>query len=330
MTTLSIIIPNYNGLAHLQRCLPSVTQYAPSGTQILVVDDGSTDGSAAWVKKHFPGVEVVELPQNRGFCHAVNAGLQYAGGEIIELLNNDTEVTEGWADSCLEHFRDPSVGSVAPLVLMMDEPDIIESAGQEYHICGWARSRGFGQKLNGRFLSSHEVFGVSGSSGFYRRSAVQKTGGMLAEYGAYLEDTDLAFRLRWAGYRSILEPRSRVYHKVSASYGGAGNLRVERLLARNEELVFWINLPPQQLLLGVLPHAGFLAVRTLRKACSGRLLPFLHGKIQALAGWKQICQRRKELRRLAATARYPISLGISRSSNVVRNGLVWLTCRQIA
>src|SRR5205807_1943511 len=87
MLSLSIVIPNYNGLDHLKRCLPSVCRFAPASTQVIVVDDASKDTSVAWIRRHFPGVEVLRLPENLGFCGAVNAGIECADGDVVELLN---------------------------------------------------------------------------------------------------------------------------------------------------------------------------------------------------------------------------------------------------
>src|SRR6516164_9507731 len=151
LPSLSIVIPTYNGLNHLERCLTSVQQYAPPGTQVIVVDDGSTDGTCFWLRKKHPEVEVLALPSNHGFCGAVNAGVARARREVVEMLNNDTEVSPGWAESALKHFADPSVGSVAPLVVFFDRPQVIDSAGQEYHICGWGKNRGYGHVLNEKY-----------------------------------------------------------------------------------------------------------------------------------------------------------------------------------
>ena len=124
---LSILIPTYNGRAHLERCLPSVCRHAPPHTQIVVVDDASTDGTASWLRTCFPQVEVVVRASNQGYCAAVNEGLEHVRGEVVELLNNDTEVCAGWADASLRWFADETVGSVAPLVLRMDRPGIIDT-----------------------------------------------------------------------------------------------------------------------------------------------------------------------------------------------------------
>lgn len=318
---LSILVPTHNGIRHLESCLPSVCQHAPLDTQILVVDDGSSDGTAAWLAVHYPQVEVLALPDNRGFVGAVNAGLPQVRGDIIELLNNDTVVCPGWAENCLRHFDDPSVGSVAPLVLRMDDPNIIDSAGQSYHICGWASDRGFGQPLTKEYLSSCEVFGPCASAGFYRREALTRVGGLLPEFEAYLDDVDLSFRLRWAGYRCVYEPQARVHHQRSASYGRQPSERLVRLISRNEEFVWWNNLPLHEMVFGWPAHAAYLFVRMLRCAATGRLGPFLQGKMQALACARQIRQRRREVRELDNGAK---ELNVTCSFNVVMDGWNWL------
>jgi GT2 family glycosyltransferase len=328
MFSLSVIVPNYNGRRLLERLLPSVCRLARPETQIILMDDASTDDSVAWTRRHFPRVEVVVAETNGGFCAAVNAGLARATGDIVELLNNDTEVLPGWPDACLHHFADSTVGSVAPVVLQMKDPRLIDSAGQEYHVCGWAYERGHGQPFAGDFLSAREVFGASGSSGFFRREALTRSGGLLPEYGAYLEDTDLAFRLRWAGYRCVYEPATRVLHAGSISYSKQPT-RTMRRLARNEELVFWINLPRRDLLAGLGPHLAFQLVRLVRQAAKGLLWPYLRGKWEALRAWGQICRRRREAQRLAPSPVRP-ALALQNSWNVVGKGIDWLRHRRCA
>jgi O-antigen biosynthesis protein len=333
LPSLSIVIPTYNGRQHLERCLPSVCRHAPPGTQILVMDDGSTDNTVPWLCRCFPTVEVASLPRNQGFCAAVNRGLEHVHGEIVELLNNDTEVCPGWAEAGLRKFADETVGSVAPLVLRMEQagrrdgPPIIDSAGVSFHVCGWACNRGYGVHLQASYLRSCDVFGPSASAGFYRRSVLERTGGLRPEFGAYLEDVDLAFRLRLAGYRCVYEPASRVFHQGHGTYGKAHD-RVLRLIAQNEELMFWMNMPLPQLLLGLGPHLGFQLVRLVSKALAGRLRPFLGGKWQALTSWRQIRDRRREVRRLTQANVNGAGLGLTYGLGVLRRGLDWLRRRQ--
>ncbi len=324
MFSLSIVIPTYNGRRHLERCLPSVCRHAPPGTQILLVDDASTDSTVPWVRARFPQIELIALKPNQGFVGATNEGLRQASGDVIELLNNDTEVEAGWAEACLRWLENPAVGSVAPLVLQMNRPNFIDSAGMEYHLCGWAYNRGLNQPRGGDYERPCEVFGPSGSAGFYRRDALLKTGLLDPIFGAYFEDTDLAFRLRWAGYRCMYEPTARVLHHGSATYGQVSD-RLTRLIARNEELVFWMNLTSPQLLLGLAPHIGFLAVRLARKLVSRKLWPFLEGKREAFALWRAVMERRRRFKEAPS-----VDLFLSQSPDVLGRGYDWLTRRRCA
>jgi len=116
--TLSIVIPSHDRADLLHACLVSVCRHAPVQTEILVVDDGSPRGAVGRTAAKFPAVRVLALPRRQGFCAAANAGLRAATGEIVELLNDDTEVTAGWTDAARAAFADGQVAAVAPLVLL--------------------------------------------------------------------------------------------------------------------------------------------------------------------------------------------------------------------
>ena len=171
-----------------------------------------------------------------------------------ELLNDDTEVTPGWAEAPLARFDNPLVGAVAPLVLrwpgLAGMSPRIDSAGDRYFIGGIAGKRYHGQLLNQVNLDPCRVFGASASSAFFRRSALLEVGLFPEEFEAYFEDVDLAFRLHWAGYRVVYEPAARVRHRVSASYGRPRRRLLEQQ-SHNEERVFWRNLPGRALGRGI-------------------------------------------------------------------------------
>src|SRR5262249_4566959 len=156
-----------------------------------------------------------------------------------ELLNDDTEVTTGWADAALARFEEAGdVAAVAPLVLLWQEgleSPRIDSAGDRYYAGGIAGKRGHGQPLIPAYLRPCAVFGASASSAFYRREAVLRVGGFPEDFGAYFEDVDLAFRLQRAGYRALFAPASRVLHHGSASYRRPRALLEQQ--SRNEERV---------------------------------------------------------------------------------------------
>ena len=134
-------------------CLASVARFAPPGTEVVVVDDGSRAGCVARAAEEFAGVKVVRRPKAGGFCVAANAGIAAASAPIVELLNDDAEVTEGWADATLAWFADARVAAVAPLVLQNDSDrrarglsPLIDTAGDEYDFGGFAVKRGSGKE----------------------------------------------------------------------------------------------------------------------------------------------------------------------------------------
>jgi GT2 family glycosyltransferase len=302
----SIVVPSYNGSHLLARCLASILRHRPVNpgmpTEVVVVDNGSSDDTNFMVIRDFPEARLIRLEQNGDFCGAANAGLAAARGRYIELLNNDTEVASGWLEAGLAPFCDPTVGAVAPLVLLRSDPTRVDSAGDSYSLFGWATKRGHGQPAHRWLgLADDEVFGASGSSAFYRADALRRTGGFDSLLRSYYEDTDLAFRLRWAGYRCVFTARSIVYHDVSATYDHRSTA-LQRRMARNAETVFWANLPAALLAAAFLPHLGFLAVQALWRLANGRLGPFLLGKWDALRAWSEIKARRRRRLELARSA----------------------------
>ncbi len=294
---LTIVIPSHNRADLLHRCLTSVQRYAPADTEILVIDDASPNRTVSQTVRAFAGVRVLRFERQRGFCAAVNAGILAARHPIIELLNDDTEVSANWAEAALPHFENPRIAAVAPLVLRGapgKEPPMIDSAGDRYFLGGIAGKRGHGQPLNPSYLQGGEVFGVSASSAFYRRQALLDVGAFPEEFGAYFEDVDVSFRLHWAGHRLVYEPKSRVWHHVSASHGRNSRRLLEQQ-SRNEERVFWRNLPDRDMLRAAPWHAAVLAAKAYRRWQEGELLPFLFGRLRTWCDMPHILRHRRLL-----------------------------------
>ncbi len=290
---LSIVIPSHQRGDMLRACLASVVRHAPEGTEVIVVDDASPAGAAARVARGFLGVHVVSLRRCGGFCLAANAGIRAARGAIVELLNDDTEVKSGWAAAALARFEDPEVGSVAPLVVTGAAGDVVDSAGDCYYVGGVAGKRGHGEKVGADHLTARLVFGASASSAFYRRAALERVGGFPESFGAYFEDVDLAFRLQRAGYRAVFEPAACVFHHGSASHGASRRLLEQQ--ARNEERVFWRNLPRRALLHALPGHLAVLAGKARRRWLEGTLAPFLCGRLRILGELPDLLRHRRRL-----------------------------------
>lgn len=289
---LSVVIPTYNNVELLRRCLRTVERHRPAGSEVIVVDDGSAVAIAGQLADEFPTVRVLRRPRNGGFCRAANEGLSAAKGDIVELLNDDTEVRADWAIRPLAAFADPSVGAVAPLVCKLPKRQRIDSAGDLYYWIGVARKRGENRPVEPPYDRPAEVFTASASSAFYRRAALVQVGGFPEHFGAYLDDVDLGFRLRLAGYRCLFEPESRVLHWVSRSHPTRSR-RIQQQVSRNSEFVFWENLTQRQLALFAVPHLAFLLVQLAYKSMRGDFGPWFAGKCAALADIRQLLGRRR-------------------------------------
>ena len=294
---LSIIIPTHQRSDLLRACLASVARHAPPHTQILVIDDGSPDQRASSAACEFGGVEVIRLPQRRGFCAAANAGIAAARNPIVELLNDDTEVLPGWAEAAVACFADSRVAAVAPLVLRWPDGRCVDSAGDCYFVGGVAGKRGHGQPLGPAHLRKGAVFGASASSAFYRRSALRQVGAFPERFGAYFEDVDLAFRLQRAGYQTLFTPQARVLHRATSSHSSHSRRLVEQQSC-NEERVFWRNLPRRTLLRALPLHFAVVAAKAWRRWHEGRLTPFVCGRLRVLGEVPALVQHRRWLSHL--------------------------------
>jgi GT2 family glycosyltransferase len=195
-----VIIPNFNGLRFLPACLGALREqtFPQERTQVILVDDGSTDGSTAYVAEHFPEVCVLALPSNRGLAAACNAGVH--GGDLLVMLNNDTEVEPGWLEALVRMANaHTEAGVIASKMLLHDRRDVLHNAGDVMGCDGIPRNRGVWQQDTGQFDEETAIFGGCGGGAGYRREAWVATGGFDERLFMYLEDVDLAWRLQLLG-----------------------------------------------------------------------------------------------------------------------------------
>lgn len=287
---LSIVIPSGVRADLLRRCLETVTTHTPADTEVIVVDDASSDEIVSRTASSFSSIRTLRLPRRSGFCVAANTGIRASTAPVVELLNDDTEVTSGWAEAALARFSDPRVVAVAPLVLQLDPgqngPPIIDSAGDAYDPGGFATKRGRGVAFHSAsdYRSPRQVWGVSATAGFYSRAALDRAGLFPEHFGAYFEDVDLSHRLRAVG-EVWYEPASVVWHRVSASYGRRPNRRVLEQQSCNEERVFWRNVRGQSLVRNTLRHIAVLAGKSIRRLTEGQFTPWAMGRFRAWSSW---------------------------------------------
>ncbi|MBI2305261.1 MAG: glycosyltransferase family 2 protein [Chloroflexi bacterium] len=220
MPRVSVIIPNWNGAPYLAVCLDSLRRQTYNDFQVVVVDNGSHDQSLALLRE-FPEVQVIPLPSNRFFAGAVNQGIRCSQGEVVVLLNNDTEAEPTWLEELVRGLEAHSeAGMAASKLLLFRQRGILHSAGDFYGRDGVPGNRGVWQRDNGQYDIVEEVFGPCGGAAAYQRRMLDDIGLFDEDFKGYCEDVDLAFRGQLRGYRCAFIPSARVYHHLSATGGG--------------------------------------------------------------------------------------------------------------
>lgn len=241
MITASIIIPHLNGKQHLDDCLNSLRRQTFADFEVLLVDNGSTDGSQAYVRTEFPEVNVIEFGRNIGFTGACNLGYEQSTGDIVILLNNDTEVDPHWLEQIINTFEThPKVGSIASKMLLFDRRDTFHTAGDYYRIDGIPGNRGVWQHDAGQFDQAEPVFSACGGSSAYRRTMIDEIGFLDDDFFFSCEDVDLGWRAQLAGWQVRYVPEAIVYHKLKATGGGAVSSYHD---GRNFLYLIWKNYP---------------------------------------------------------------------------------------
>jgi len=246
---------------YIRACLDSLLRCEKKPFPVIVVDNGSTDGSDGLIQREFPGVKLIRFQENQGFCVAVNAGIRAADTPYVILLNNDTTVERGFVSSLTEavssHERCFSVGAK---MVSMDRPELTDDAGDFYCALGWAFARGKG-KMAALYDRPCSIFAACGGAAIYRRDVLLELGLFDETYFAYLEDMDIGYRARLRGYVNRYEPKAVVRHAGSAFSGSRYNAFKVRLSSRNNVYLIGKNMPPAQILL----NAPFLAAGFLIK-----------------------------------------------------------------
>ena len=243
----TIIIPNYNGLSFMEPCFESLKEQTVRDFKVLVVDNGSTDGSVEWLKEH--RVPSIFLKENTGFSGAVNTGIRAADTPYVLLLNNDTRVEPGFV-AAMERAMDqsPKIFSVSSKMIQMYHPELLDDAGDMYSILGWAYQRGVGRSVN-LYQKSCRVFSACAGAAIYRRAVFDEIGLFDELHFAYLEDIDVGWRAKLYGYDNVYCPDAAVYHVGSGTSGSRYNSFKVRLAARNCIYLNYKNMPGWQILL---------------------------------------------------------------------------------
>jgi len=290
---VSIVLVNWNGLHHLEKCLPALGAQTFPDFEIFLVDNGSTDGSTEWVRGHYPQVRLICNDHNTGFAVANNQAMRQSQAEFIVTLNNDTQVEPTWLAALVAVAEtDPSVGMVASKMLFTQQPEVINSTGIALDPVGIAWDRQGGTLDDPNEEQPIEVFGPCAGAALYRRAMLDQIGLFDEAFFAYAEDVDLAWRARWAGWRCLYVPAARVHHDHSAT-GGEGSPFKSRLLGRNKVWLIAKNYGPLGRLLLYLPLIVVYDLAAVVYALVVRRDVYtLVGRLEGLAGLPQMWRKR--------------------------------------
>jgi GT2 family glycosyltransferase len=223
---VGVVVLSWNGRDDTLACLASLAAVSYPQLAVVVVDNGSADGTSEAVASAFPDVDLISSPLNLGFAEGCNVGIRRAlerGADYVLLLNNDVEVEPGFVGALVEEaLRRPRAGALCSKVLYLDPPDLVWYAGASFDPrSGYnGRQRGYRQADDGRFDTVVETDRACGASMLVPRAVLDEVGLLDADLFAYSEDTEWSLRARAAGYRVYVVPRSRVWHKISAASGG--------------------------------------------------------------------------------------------------------------
>lgn len=241
--TITVIIPTYNGIKYIPDCLDSLKSQLRRPDEVIVVDDGSTDGTASLVTRSYPEARLIRLESNRGFAAAINEGISRSQTDYVALLNNDARAAPKWLSELARALDEQrAIGFCSSKMLFADQPGIINSIGIGFTRAGTAFDVGYGQKDGEQFNYPRPIFGACAGAALYRRKLFQDVGLFDEDLFMWYEDADLSFRAQLAGYRCLYVPTAVVYH-----VGGGTTSPSERLhihyCSRNQILILAKNLP---------------------------------------------------------------------------------------
>ena len=312
---VSIIIVNWNGLKHLPECLESLRQQSFPDFEVIVADNGSSDGSIAYLEAR-PEVRLVRLPENLGFAAGNNAALHLAKGKYIVTLNNDTKAERQWLERLVAVADGhPEAGMVGCRICNYDEPDRIDSLGIAICRDGMSRGSSRGKRFSELELEAvPEILLPSACVALYRREMLEETGFFDEDFFAYCEDTDLGLRGRLAGWGALLARDAVVYHKYSMTSGAFSPLKLY-LVERNHFFAAVKNFPwplllllplftllryftQAQLVIGAKGTGGEFMESGSRNAC---ILALLRGMRDAVLALPALMRKRAAIRRTQKT-----------------------------
>jgi GT2 family glycosyltransferase len=284
--------------------MESIVNQTFKNFEVIVVDNGSTDGSVSYLKKYHPETIVIELKENLGFAVANNIGARRARGNWIALLNNDAFPELEWLQSLMDAIeRRPSYSFFASQLVKANDPAILDGAGDVYHISGIAWRRYYNYAVDAVKHPEEEIFSPSGAAALFDREAFLDVGGLNEDFNSYHEDVDIGFRLRLQGHRCLYVPKAVVRHIGSASYGVKSEAQVYHG-HRNLVWSYFQNMPGWLLWKYLPAHLIANIIFLVYYSYLGLSKAIWRSKIDAIKGLPEVFRKRGEIQknRIASSA----------------------------
>lgn len=293
------VVPNWNGREHIGDCLRSLQKQSQK-TEIIVVDNGSIDGSQEYIRKTFPKVTLIELTHNHGFAGGVNAGIKRAmtaGAEYVALFNNDAVADKDWVKNLLKTAKlNSKTGIVTCKFMRAGKARKFDSTGEMYSIWGFPFPRGRDKTDEGQFDQTEVMFGATGGASLYRVEVLEEIGLFDEDFFAYYEDVDLSFRAQLAGWKVMYEPSATADHLVGATSSKLPNFARFHTVKNYQYLyiknmpgwLFWKYMP--RFLVGY----GLIFANCLLK---GQFLVFLKADATAFRTGTRTWRKRREIQK---------------------------------
>lgn len=292
---MSVIVLNWNGKHFLETCLTALRRQTFRDFETILVDNGSTDGSAEYVRANCPEVNLVELRENRGFTGGNIAGYEHARTDLIVLLNNDTEADERWLEemhkASLEY---PKAGIFASKMMQFEDRKRIDMCGFDLSMVGPGVDLGRGELDGPEWNEPRKVFGACAGAAAYRRGMLDEIGFFDADLFMTFDDMDLSFRAQLRGYECMFIPGAIVYHYASPTITKYPATKAY-YSQRNIDVVYLKNMPLALILLALPKRLIFeigCAVYFFRLGVGAA---FLKAKLDVIRGLPSVLRKRREI-----------------------------------
>ncbi len=300
---VSFVIPTWNGISLLPDCLRSIQKQTYSPIEVIVVDNGSTDGSAEFMRSGFSEARIIALGTNRGFAVAVNAGIREAKGEFIALVNNDVELDAAWTFAMTEVLRrHADAGSAACKMFKADSRKTIDAVGDGLTKGGNPLTLGSAEEDIGQYNQERTVFAACAGAAMYRKSMLEGIGLFDESFISYYEDADLSYRAQLAGYQCVYTPDAVCYHKRGATAGKIQHDYPVRMQERNLTGFQIKNFPAGVFTRKLFPIIGSRARRLLRSTLAGSGRAAWSGFFEGLGLTPEMMRARKKVQAMKSVS----------------------------